>query len=178
MGLHISFELDDDDLEHFRLIMLQARNAAVRKSPEEIVATANQLMQQIGAQRASGFIAERMQKLQQMMRMISDVDWRLPHEETSRILNALAYFAEPDDLIPDEIPGLGFLDDAIMIELVVRELQHEIEAYEEFCELREKKPAATNSELETIRAELQSRMRQRRQLDQQQGAQTDAHLLD
>ena len=128
MGLHISFELDDDDLQHFRLIMLQARNAAVRKSPEEIVATATQLMQEIGAQRASGFIAERMRKLQQMMRMISDVDWRLAHAETCRILNALAYFAEPDDLIPDEIPGLGFLDDAIMIELVVRELQHEIEA--------------------------------------------------
>ena len=178
MGLHISFELDDDDLEHFRLIMLQARNAAVRKSPEEIVATANQLMQQIGARRTSGFIAERMQKLQQMMRMISDLDWRLPHEETSRILNALAYFAEPDDLIPDEIPGLGFLDDAIMIELVVRELQHEIEAYEQFCELREQKPAAASSELETIRAELQSRMRQRRQRDQQRSAQIDARLLD
>ena len=178
MGLHISFELDDDDLEHFRLIMLQARNAAVRKSPEEIVATANQLMHQIGAKRSSGFIAERMQKLQQMMRMISDVDWRLPHEETSRILNALAYFAEPDDLIPDEIPGLGFLDDAIMIELVVRELQHEIEAYEEFCEIREQQPAATNTELETIRAELQTRMRQRRQRDQRRDVQSDAGLLD
>ena len=178
MGLHISFELDDDDLQHFRLIMLQARNAAVRKSPEEIVATATQLMQEIGAQRAPGFIAERMRKLQQMMRMISDVDWRLAHAETSRILNALAYFAEPDDLIPDEIPGLGFLDDAIMIELVVRELQHEIEAYAEFCEFREQKPGCSSTELEKIRTDLQSRMRQRRQRDLQHNAQTDAQLLD
>jgi len=178
MGLHISFELDDDDLQHFRLIMLQARNAAVRKSPEEIVATATQLMQEIGAQRASGFIAERMRKLQQMMRMISDVDWRLAHAETSRILNALAYFAEPDDLIPDEIPGLGFLDDAIMIELVVRELQHEIEAYAEFCEFREQKPSCASTELEKIRTDLQSRMRKRRQRDLQQNSQTDAQLLD
>lgn len=178
MGLHISFELDDDDLEHFRLIMLQARNAASRKSPEEIVATANQLMQQIGALRASGFIAERMQKLRQLMRMISDVDWRMPHEESSRILNALAYFAEPDDLIPDEIPGLGYLDDAIMIELVVRELQHEIEAYEEFCEFRAQKPTLASAELETIRTELQARMRQRRQRDLQRKSQSDARLLD
>ncbi len=178
MGLHIAFELDDDDLEHFRLIMLQARNAASRKSPEEIVATANQLMQQIGAQRASGFIAERMQKLRQLMRMMSDIDWRIPHEESSRILNALAYFAEPDDLIPDEIPGLGYLDDAIMIELVVRELQHEIEAYEEFCEFRAQKPTPASAELETTRTELQARMRQRRQRDLQRDSQTDARLLD
>lgn len=172
MGLHISFDLDDDDLEHFRLIMLQARNAAARKSPEEIVATANQLLQDISAQRASGFIADRMRSLKHLMRMISDLDWRLPHEETSRILNALAYFAEPDDLIPDEIPGLGFLDDAIMIELVVRELQHEIEAYEKFCKFREQEPAPMSTELEAVRTELQSRMRQRRLSDLQraQGA--------
>ena len=178
MSLQISFELDDDDLEHFRLIMLQARNAAVRKSPEEIVATANQLMQEIGAQRTPGFIAERLQKLRKMMRMIADIDWRLPHAETSRILNALAYFAEPDDLIPDEIPGLGFLDDAIMIELVVRELQHEIEAYEEFCEFREQEPAPVATELERIRLELQSRMRERRQRDLQHDSLKDAHLLE
>ncbi len=178
MGLHISFELDDDDLEHFRLIMLQARNAAVRKSPEEIVATANQLMQDLGSQRASGFIAERMRKLTELMRMISDVDWRLAQEETSRILNALAYFAEPDDLIPDGIPGLGFLDDAIMIELVVRELQHEIEAYEDFCKIREQIPTRTSAELETSRAELQSRMRRRRQRDVQHNSQTELRLLD
>lgn len=177
MGLQISFELDDDDLEHFRLIMHQAQNAAAQKSPEEIVATANQLLQEIGAKRAPGFITERMQKLKLMMRMISDVDWRLPHEETSRILNALAYFAEPDDLIPDEIPGLGLLDDAIMIELVVQEMLHEIEAYQDFCVFREQEPTPASAKLEALRAELLARMRKRRQRDLQSGSQTDARLL-
>ena len=40
MGLKISFELDDEDLEHFRLVMLHARDAVARRSPEEIVAAA------------------------------------------------------------------------------------------------------------------------------------------
>ncbi len=104
-----------------------------------------------------------------MIGMLSDIEWRLPHQEAKRVLNALAYFAEPEDLIPDHIPGLGFLDDAIMIELVVRELRHEIEAYEDFCEYRQrlrdrgdKTPASRAGWLETRRKELQARMRRRR----------------
>jgi len=163
MSLRISFELDDNDLKHFRLIMREARNAVARKSPEDIVAAAAQLMQEIGEQATPGFIVERLQKLKMMMRMISDIDWRIPHEESKRVLNALAYFAEPDDLIPDQIPGLGFLDDAIMVELVVRELRHEIEAYHDFCEYRDGRPARSATELEVRREELQARMRRRRQ---------------
>jgi hypothetical protein len=53
------------------------------------------------------------------------------------VLQALAYFAEQTDLVPDQIPGLGLLDDAIMIELVAQELAPELEAYRAFCRFRE-----------------------------------------
>jgi uncharacterized membrane protein YkvA (DUF1232 family) len=48
----------------------------------------------------------------------------------------MAYFADPIDLIPDHIPGIGFLDDAMFVEIVIRELSNEIEAYNEFCDFR------------------------------------------
>jgi uncharacterized membrane protein YkvA (DUF1232 family) len=102
-----------------------------------------------------------------MIRMLSDLEWRLPHKDATRVLNALAYFAEPEDLIPDHIPGLGFLDDAIMIELVVRELRPEIEAYQDFCDYRGRQPNSGDGTsradwLESRRKELQARMRRRR----------------
>ncbi|NIV16986.1 MAG: DUF1232 domain-containing protein, partial [Woeseiaceae bacterium] len=86
--------------------------------------------------RVPQFIDQRLDKLNIMIRMLKDHEWRLPAAESNRVLNALAYFADPEDLIPDHIPGLGFLDDAIMVELVVRELKHEIEAYRDFCDFR------------------------------------------
>lgn len=171
MTLRISFELDEDDLKHFRLIMDEARKAAARLSPEDIVAGAEDLLKSIGASEQSpGFIVDRIQKLKLMINMLSDIEWRLPHQDASRVLNALAYFSEPEDLIPDHIPGLGFLDDAIMIELVVRELKHEIEAYQDFCDYRnrtkrEQGEGATVSRqgwLTERRKSLQSRMRRRR----------------
>mgnify|MGYP001822898777 FL=1 len=167
--MRISFELDDQDLKHFRLIMDEARRAARRIAPEEIVAAAEDLLDSVPKTGAPGFIAGRLAKLRLMIHMLSDIEWRLPHQDAARVLNALAYFAEPEDLIPDHIPALGFLDDAIMIELVVRELKHEIEAYQDFCDYRERlasrggsNKASREDWLASRRKELQARMRRRR----------------
>ncbi len=175
MGLRISFELDDDDLKHFRLIMREARNAAARVAPEDIVAACEDLLRSANVrERTPAFIVQRLDKLRLMIEMLSDIEWRLPEEEATRVLNALAYFAEPEDLIPDDIPGLGFLDDAIMIELMLRELSHEIEAYQDFCAYRKRTSpadaAGTVSReqwLDDRRGKLQSRMRRRRRRSEQ-----------
>lgn len=170
MGLRVSFELDDNDLKHFRLIMREARKTVSRMPPEDIVAAAEEQLQDIVAASTPGFILERIQKLRLLIRMLTDLEWRLPHQEAIRVLNALAYFTEPEDLIPDHIPGVGFLDDAIMIELVIRELEHEIEAYRDFCDFRDQSRSANEHGKKTSREkwmqdrrdELQSRMRRRR----------------
>ena len=187
MNMRVSFELTDADLLHFRLIMQEARNAATRMTPEEIVATAEQLLVDIGDDSAPGFIVERLQNLRLMIAMITDLEWRLPHKDAGRVLNALAYFAEPDDLIPDHIPGLGFLDDAIMVELVVRELKHEIDAYRDFCDFRDsvrgdagaKTTVSREDWLDNRRKELQSRMRRRRKRSlQRAGGAAGPRLID
>ncbi len=173
MGLRVSFELDDKDLKHFRLIMREARKSAAQLAPEEIVAGAEALLGQVTNTRVPQFISERLDKLKIMIQMLKDHEWRLPGAESTRVLNALAYFTEPEDLIPDHIPGVGLLDDAIMVELVVRELQHEIEAYQDFCDYRARqkpKPGIKRKTsdvtrdqwLEKRRKELQSRMRRRK----------------
>jgi uncharacterized membrane protein YkvA (DUF1232 family) len=170
LSLRISFELDENDLKHFRLIMQEARQAASQLPPEEIVAAAEALLADVEESTAPGFVVNRLRNLKMMISMLSDIEWRLPHQEATRVLNALAYFAEPEDLIPDHIPGLGFLDDAIMIELVLRELKHEIEAYRDFCGYRERlhqeqgHAARVSREgwLDERRKELQVRMRRRR----------------
>jgi uncharacterized membrane protein YkvA (DUF1232 family) len=170
MSLRVSFDLSEEDLQHYSLIMHEARKATVGLPPEDIVAEAEALLQAVDECTSQGFITDRMQKLRRMIQMLSDLEWRLPHQDAARVLNALAYFSEPEDLIPDGIPGLGYLDDAIMIELVVRELKHEIDAYEDFCGFREKARADTGPDasvsredwLDDRRNELQSRMRRRR----------------
>jgi uncharacterized membrane protein YkvA (DUF1232 family) len=152
--------------------MREAQKSAANAPPEVIVAAAEQLLQQVGDTRIPAFIMERLEKLRIMIKMLADQEWRLPDADAARVLNALAYFCEPEDLIPDHIPGIGYLDDAIMIELVAAELRHEFEAYVDFCVFRDSVPPkagvkARSSEvtredwLDKRRAELQSRMHRR-----------------
>ena len=185
MGLRVTFELSDEDLRHFQLIMKDARSIAAKIAPEDIVVAAEELLDRIDHSGAPRFILERLTKLRLLIDMLSDIEWRLPQKEAGRVLNALAYFAEPEDLIPDDIPGLGFLDDAIMVELIARELRHEIDAYRDFCDFRTRtreqsgKPVRVSRELwlENRRKELQSRMRRRKLKDRARGRRRNINLF-
>jgi uncharacterized membrane protein YkvA (DUF1232 family) len=76
-----------------------------------------------------------------MIAMIEDKDWNVAGADRDRVVTGLTYFAEPLDLIPDSVPGIGFLDDAVMVELIVRELREEIAAYRDFAAFRERRAA-------------------------------------
>ncbi len=69
--------------------------------------------------------------------MLNDDEWQLPDDEREQLLATFVYFADPEDILPDDIPVIGYLDDVIIIELVVRELQHVRIAYDDFCQFRE-----------------------------------------
>ena len=168
MTLRITLDLSEKDLRHFRRLMRDARKLARKKNEDEaqIIAAAEEMLESVRAASTSSFVDERLDKLETMIRMLRDEEWQIPAKERTRVVNALTYFAEEDDLIPDDIPVLGFLDDAIMIELVVRELRHEIEAYEDFCRFRienrkRRKAAAGDEQLSKKRKALHERMRRR-----------------
>jgi uncharacterized membrane protein YkvA (DUF1232 family) len=177
MTLKVTFVLADADLEHFRVIMREAREVARDKSREEVLGAAEGLMSKVRDVDIPDFVGDRLEQIQLLVDMIRDEEWQLPAEESARVLNALAYFSEPEDLIPDHVPGLGFLDDAIMVELVARELRHEVDAYRRFCAFRTAEEArrrqvgepideVTKEEfLKVRRGELHRQMRQKRRND-------------
>ena len=174
MPLDITFTLSDQDLNHFQAIVDKAMKAMEgEQGAEQIMAAAKQLIADAGATDVPDFIAERLTKLNTVIAMVSDEEWQLQDDERKSILGALVYFCDPEDMIPDNIPGLGYLDDAIYTELVLRELKGEIESYEEFCAFREKEEASRNAAGKDVhvgreewladkRASLHSKMRKRR----------------
>ena len=126
MPLDITFTLSDQDLNHFQEIVDKAKNAMEGGAPEESVVTAaKQLIEDARAGELPAFIGSRLNKLEVVINMINDEEWQLSDDERSRVIGALIYFCDPEDLIPDHVPGFGFLDDAIYVEIIIRELAAE-----------------------------------------------------
>jgi len=169
MTLKITFELEEKDLKYFRNSMKQAREAAQQVGEEEVIQSAEDMINGVLAAGPPAFVIERVERLRALVAMLRDEEWALASQERRNVVTALAYFADPHDMIPDEIPVLGYIDDAIMIELVITELKHEIDAFEDFCkyrrdeQVRQRNPNLSREEYIAIkRRELHARMRRRR----------------
>jgi uncharacterized membrane protein YkvA (DUF1232 family) len=171
MTLSVQFDLDEADLKHFRERMQDVCARTDCQAGEQIVTAAAELVSQLRATQAPAYVLKRLDTLDTLIAMSRDSEWQLPETEAMRVRYALAYFTDPGGLIPDETPGLGYMDDAIMIELVAKELSHEISAYEDFCAFRDAESALRSGSgasagqvtrrdwLDAKRAELQRRMR-------------------
>ena len=168
MSIQITLDLSPRDLQYFRDAVQRARRAVSHADEAVIIEAIGAVVEEI---RDSGplpdFIASRLPALEVLIRMLTDEDWALPGNEREQLLATFIYFCDPEDLIPDDIPGIGYLDDVIMLELLAREMRHVSDAYQEFCAYREDADPAEN--LEEKREALHARMRKRRQDDEANG---------
>ena len=81
--MKIPIEMGDRDLEYFRE-RLQVVLSGDHANDERVVLAA----------------------ATKLVNMLEDAEWRPEGDDLRRVLEMLAYFVDPDDLIPDRIPGL------------------------------------------------------------------------
>ena len=174
MSITLNFEPNDHDPAHFQAAPERPRKPAEGKTADEIIAASVALLDDAQKVHIPDFIKDRLLRLDDMIAMVRDEAWALPDADKQRVLSALMYFCDPADVIPDHVEVLGFLDDAVMIELSVRELKHELDAYDDFCDYRAHEakrrdvdPATLGRTdwLDSRREELVERMHTRRERD-------------
>jgi uncharacterized membrane protein YkvA (DUF1232 family) len=176
--MRITFELESADLERFHSAFDRARRLAAEAEEIDIVDAAKQALDAICLDRIPVYVRKRLVHVQRLILMIEDSDWNMPMPDRSEALAALAYFSDPDDLIPDHIEVIGLMDDAIMLELLARRMRHALHAYRQFCVFRKSLAPAdegesgrteTARELARYRALLVEELKSRRE-------RVDAHV--
>jgi hypothetical protein len=168
VSVRVSFNLDDADLEHLAAIAQQTQLRARSEPADAIIAGAREVLESANRAQLAGFVKERYSRLEAMLLMVEDAQWALSAEDRQRTLNALACFGSSTAAAA----ASGLLDHAIMIELVSRDLHHDLEAYRDFCRFRasyDKKHAAPDADrerwLKERGAALHERMHKRRRRD-------------
>jgi uncharacterized membrane protein YkvA (DUF1232 family) len=172
MAMRFSIELSDRDLDFFRKALKKSRDAVRHADESEIIEAIGDILAEIKSEGPlPDFVARRIPRLESLIRMLQDDEWALPTDERERLLAMFVYFGDPEDILPDNIPVIGYLDDVIMIELVVRELRHVREAYDDFCDFRDNydkqfktghDPAVRRDRIDRKRQSLHQRMKRRR----------------
>ncbi len=167
----VTFELDESDAEYFRSLYRKAKKSASEQDSAAIVQAARDVVTRVRASKKTPrFVIEAIEVLADLTDLIRDEAYAAPQKVRAEVLAALAYFTNPEDLIPDQIPGLGFLDDALMVKFIEEEFKHELWGFRRFRDRRdaaEQRPWASpgterlqqrlDADRQRIRAEIEER---------------------
>lgn len=81
--------------------------------------------EQITAGNLPSVVREPLALVPSVARLLTDANWETEPAARENFAGALAYFVDPDDLIPDDDSHFGYLDDALVLRLALAEAQHE-----------------------------------------------------
>lgn len=76
-----------------------------------------------------GWIGSMIGRVRTLLELLRDPDYKLSAKSKTLIAAGLIYFVLPTDFTPDFIPGIGYIDDAIVLNIVWRTLADQIELY-------------------------------------------------
>ena len=157
-NLDITKEVSD----HFNNILLEIST----KDEKHILASMNETLAKLNDNNKESYVKNHLETLENMVQMLSDDQWKMMEYERHYIISVIHYLIEENDIIPDSIPGVGLLDDCIMIDIVEEKLKEKLKKYNEFKASAQIYAHDDNYSLkdwnETKRIELYSRIRHRR----------------
>jgi len=119
--MKITFELEPGDIDRFHEALARAERRVACADECDIVAAARHALETLPIACAPGYIRRTLLEVVRLIEMLEDEAWALPQVERGEMLRLLAYFSDPEDMIPDDVAVIGLLDDAIMLELLMRQ---------------------------------------------------------
>ena len=159
--MKITFELEPGDIERFHEALARAERRVGCADECDIIDAARHALDTLPIATAPGYIRRQLQEVSGLLAMLEDEAWALPPPERTQVLRLLAYFSDPEDLIPDDVAVIGLLDDAIMLELLMRQIRHVVVAYVDFVQARDRLPDAVDSQARIALARAMARHRDR-----------------
>ena len=158
----IEINIDEQVKNHFDQFV-EKKGAAIDASHIE---EARQKIREIRRGINDAYVVDQVNSLDMMLSMIEDKTWEVSAENRDRITATIKYFCDDEDLIPDSIPGIGYIDDCIIIDGAAEQAFEEMDEFKDFSKARAVYAKGEEFSLEDWdkikNQELGSRLRNRR----------------
>ncbi len=128
----ITVDIDSQVKEHFNKF-IQEHGSNVQ---QEDVVEAKKKIAEVRQSIKDGYILDQVNSLESMLVMVEDKVWKINTANLEKINGTIKYFVDDDDIIPDNIPGIGYLDDCIIIDSTMDEVYEELVEFKDFCRTR------------------------------------------
>ncbi|HMB57179.1 MAG TPA: YkvA family protein [Arenimonas sp.] len=136
--------INDDAMDDFNGELRALTTQAPTVNADQISSLVRWL-QTLPTETAVATINLRMARVETLRRMLHDAHWEMAQDFNARCRQLLAYINRFDDLIPDDLPLIGHLDDALLIELSWGEFAGEVQDYLDFCRFRSENKVRGNA---------------------------------
>lgn len=130
------YELEPARLQRFNDALHELSPEAPGISLDQIATAAERALACHADGGTPSFVQSRMAALARLETMTTDQAWDADGELQRQVAVLQQYRQEAGDLIPDEQPVVGLLDDAVLVDVALQLLRTELAEYEDFCRFR------------------------------------------
>ena len=132
-----SYEIDDEALSLFNQLLAKLDLRRMPIERDQLATAARDLADEPSEGRVPSCIHERMRRAGAIDLMLSDGAWSPDDDVIVPGELVVDYVRGKRDLIPDTLPKVGRLDDAIVVDAAWKTLAPEVRNYLDFCRLRQ-----------------------------------------
>jgi hypothetical protein len=129
-------DIDPGALRHFNDLIARIDLQHVPLERDQVASAARQLIDEPGDGLTPACIRQRMRRAAALHRMLTDPEWDTLAVASLAAAIVVDYLRDSANLIPNGLPVVGRLDDAVMVETGWPKAAEEVRNYMDFCRLR------------------------------------------
>lgn len=127
-----AIEFTQSQLRRFNQLAQQLNPQMQALTSDQIAGVARRLLRTHAAGGESPFVRSRMRRAAELRAMRRDANWQSDVELSQRIDALLAYIDDTDGLFRNDVPVIGLLDDALLVDIALDSLRDELQEYADY----------------------------------------------
>jgi uncharacterized membrane protein YkvA (DUF1232 family) len=130
------FHLTAASVDRFNALLARVGRRAAPLDCDRLATAARELRDGVAGAGEPACILQRMKRLEAAARMLDDGQWE-PDDDAGNVASLMVHYANGRyQLLPNSLPTVGHLDDAIAVEAAWPSLQDEVAAFLDYCRVR------------------------------------------